>query len=279
MRFNAGCELSYRVGSPTLFIFSLEIARTQAHRDISDGLSITPEIPLNAFTVPGLENRYFSFVAPAGRLVVRYEAGVDLHVFRRHPADIAETAVADVPLDLLPFLLPSRYCPSDLLGAFAAREFGHLFAGHQRVTAICNWIYDNVAYQPGTSGSSTSATDTLIGRAGVCRDFAHLGIAFCRALNIPARFVSCYAHGLQPSDFHAVFEAYLDGRWWLFDATRQAHLDGLVRIGAGRDAAEVSFATIYGAAEMDGMNVWIKPVGALDVPLIRTTEAISTSAI
>ena len=114
------------------------------------------------------------------------------------------------------------------------------------MNAICNWIHDHLTYQPGSSDEQTTADESLLRRAGVCRDFAHLGTAFCRALGIPARFVSCYAHGLVPCDFHAVFEAYLDGRWWLFDATRQANLDGLVRIGVGRDAAEIAFSTPYG---------------------------------
>ena len=134
----------------------------------------------------------------------------------------------------MPFLLPSRFVPSDRLSAFACREFGDLPKGQSRVTAICNWLYNNIDYRRGSSNEQTTADESLLLRAGVCRDFAHLGIAFCRALNIPARFVSCYAYGLEPRDFHAVFEAYLDGRWWLFDGTRQANLDGLVRIGVGR---------------------------------------------
>ena len=117
--------------------------------------------------------------------------------------------------------------------------------------------------------------ETLLKRAGICRDFSHLGIAFCRGLQIPARFVSCYAYGLVPSDFHAVFEAYLDRSWWLFDATRQAHLDGLVRIGTGRDAAEVAFSTPYGTFEPKKMEVRIaRPAGGDQGP--RTVDAIST---
>ena len=150
--------------------------------------------------------------------------------------------LSTLPLDILPFLLPSRFVSSDRLALFAEREFGRLPKGHQRVTAICNWLYENIDYKRGSSDEETTADESLLKRAGVCRDFAHLGIAFCRALNIPARFVSCYAYGLEPCDFHAVFEAYLAGRWWLFDATRQANLDGLVRIGVGRDAAEIAFA-------------------------------------
>ncbi len=116
----------------------------------------------------------------------------------------------------------------------------------------------------------------MLKRAGVCRDFAHLGTAFCRALGIPARFVSCYAYGLVPRDFHAVFEAYLDGRWWLFDATRQAHLDGLVRIGIGRDAAEIAFATPFGDMEPTSMEIRIDRADGGPEPSERTVDAIST---
>jgi transglutaminase-like putative cysteine protease len=143
------------------------------------------------------------------------------------------------------------------------------------VNAICGWIYDHLEYQPGSSNEETTADETLLKRAGICRDFSHLGIAFCRGLGIPARFVSCYAHGLVPSDFHAVFEAYLDGRWWLFDATRQADLDGLVRIGIGRDAAEVAFSTPFGTFQPKMMEVHIAQSGNPSDVGRRTVDAIS----
>ena len=164
----------------------------------------------------------------------------------------------------------------DRLTPFAQAEFGALPQGHERVNAICNWIHDHIAYQRGASDSETTADETLLKRAGVCRDFAHLGTAFCRALGIPARFVSCYAYGLVPRDFHAVFEAYLDGRWWLFDATRQAHLDGLVRIGVGRDAAEIAFSTPFGTMEPTGMEIRIDRADGGPEPAQRTVDAIST---
>ena len=125
------------------------------------------------------------------------------------------------------------------------------------MTAICNWIHDNLEYLPGSSHGTTSAVDTIIDHAGVCRDFAHLGITMCRAMDIPARYVSSYAFRLDPPDFHATFEAFLGGRWYLFDATRKAALDGLIRIGVGRDAAEVSFSSFFGKAESDEMKVSI----------------------
>ena len=165
---------------------------------------------------------------------------------------------------------------SDRLANFALREFAGFPRGHLRVSMICGWIYQNIEYRRGSSDAQTTAIEILVQRAGVCRDFSHLGIAFCRALGIPARFVTCYAFGLSPSDFHAVFEAYLGGRWWLFDGTRQAALDGLVRIGIGRDAAEVAFATPFGLINPGPIKIWIeRSDGQIEVGS-RTTDAIST---
>ncbi|GGD24696.1 transglutaminase [Aureimonas glaciei] len=276
VRYKLGCELSYEVQGPTVFIFNLEVAKLQRHRDLTEHLTITPDHSRRSYVVPDIHNRYFALSAEAGPLQVKYEAEVTLDVFRADPDTIRETPLEALPLDIMPFLLPSRFVSSDRLSAFAQKEFGQLPKGHNRVTAICNWIYDNLDYQPGSSDSQTTADESLILRAGVCRDFAHLGTAFCRALNIPARFVSCYAYGLEPRDFHAVFEAYLDGRWWLFDATRQANLDGLVRIGVGRDAAEIAFATPFGPFQPGPIKITIDHAdGSPELPG-RTTDAIST---
>lgn len=231
MKLQFGCELAYQIAAPTCFVSSLEAAQIASHRDLHETLTIEPPVERRTYTRPETGTRYFSFVAPQGPLTLRYEASVDLSLMRADPASIVQVPIAEVPLKHFHYLLPSRFSPADRLADFAAREFAALPPGHSRVTAICNWIYEHIAYVRGASDAETSALDTLIARSGVCRDFAHLGIAFCRALGIPARFVSCYAYGLEPADFHAVFEAYLGGSWWLFDATRQAHLDGLVRIG------------------------------------------------
>lgn len=244
--------------------------------DLVERLILTPDLSYRSHTVPYLNNRYFGVNAPIGPLGIQYQAEVTLDVHKADPASIGETPLADLPLDIMPFLLPSRFVPSDRLAAFALREFGNMPKGHSRVTAICNWLYDNIDYRRGASNEQTTATESLILRAGVCRDFAHLGIAFCRALNIPARFVSAYASGLQPCDFHAVFEAYMDGRWWLFDATRQANLDGLVRIGVGRDAAEIAFSSPFGNYESGIVNIMIERSDGSPEPPWRTTDAIST---
>jgi transglutaminase-like putative cysteine protease len=276
VRYTLSCDLTYDVKSPTVFIFNLEVAKLLRHRDLVERLTITPGHERRNHVVPDIHNRYFSIDGKPGPLNVRYEADVTLDVFRADPNTIDEVPLNAIPLDIMPFLLPSRFVPSDRLAAFAEKDFGNMPKGHRRVTAICNWIYDNIDYQRGSSNEQTTATESLIKRAGVCRDFSHIGIAFCRALNIPARFVSCYAYGLEPRDFHAVFEAYLDGRWWLFDATRQANLDGLVRIGVGRDAAEIAFASPFGEMEAGPVLVTIEHADGSPELRGRTTDAIST---
>lgn len=274
MDFSFGCELSYRVAAPTVFILNIEAVHAPAHRNLSETLVLMPDLERSGEVTEPFGNRYTRLVAPPGPFSITYSGSVSLDPVRADPATLAETPVGDLPLALFPYLQPSRFCESDRLAAFAAGEFEALAPGYSRVNAICNWIADHIDYRRGVSDAQTSAVQTLEARAGVCRDFAHLGIAFCRALGIPARLVSCYAFGLAPDDFHAVFEAWLGGHWWLFDPTRKAATDGLVRIGIGRDAAEVSFATIYGQAEPTGMRVWMDAADprAFDRP--RTTAAI-----
>ncbi|KOX52323.1 transglutaminase family protein [Methylobacterium sp. 092160098-2] len=276
MRYILGCSLSYNILSDTTFIFNLEVAKLKSVEILTESLVLTPNLKRDLYTTPDHQNRYLAVNVPTGQFALEYNAEVDLTVHRADPATINETPIGQLPLDILPFLLPSRFVSSDRLTPFALAEFGALPKGYGRVNQICNWIHDHIAYQPGSSDGETTAHESLLKRAGVCRDFAHLGAAFCRALGIPARFVSCYAHGLVPSDFHAVFEAYLDGRWWLFDATRQADLDGLVRIGVGRDAAEIAFSTPFGNMQPVNQQVRIQRADGQGSPMPRTVDAIST---
>lgn len=276
MRFTLGCSLAYEVKAPTTFIFNVEAARLKSLDVTSERLTLSPELKRAVYVSPDLKNRYLGVNVAPGPFSLEYQAEVELTVLRADPAEIDETPVSELPIDILPFLLPSRFVSSDRLTPFAQAEFGHLPKGHRRVNDICNWIHDHIDYRRGASDGETTADESLLNRAGVCRDFAHLGTAFCRALGIPARFVSCYAYGLVPGDFHALFEAYLSGRWWLFDATRQAHLDGLVRIGVGRDAAEIAFCTPYGDMEPTGMEIRIARADGGPEPSERTVEAIST---
>lgn len=250
---SAGCRLRFRPRGPGVILLQIEAAQLARQVVASERLDILADDgrPLAAERWTAADgNRRLRLVLPAqgfpAEVTVAYSVQAALDVLSCNPAAVNETPLSDIPQAVLPYLLASRYCQSDRLQRFALREFGDLAPGHGRVTAICNWIYDHLEYVKGSSDAHTTAHDTLVSRSGVCRDFAHLGIALSRALGIPARFVSAYAAGLQPPDFHAVFEAYVGGRWYLFDPTRQAAVDRLALIGVGRDATDVSFATIYG---------------------------------
>ena len=153
---------------------------------------------------------------------------------------------APLGLDQLTYLRPSRYCPSDHLAGFATAEFGTVAAGRETVDAVAEWIYNRIAYVSGSSGVHDDAEHTLLTGQGVCRDFAHLGVTLCRAMDVPARFVAVYAPGLTPMDFHAVFEAWIDGGWRVYDATRLVPRQAMVRIATGRDAADTAFASVLG---------------------------------
>ena len=222
---------------------------------------MTPKTSIERWTMPESGNRYLRVIAQPGDFRIRYEAKAALSPRLEDPASVVEIPAERLPFSVFTHLYPSRYCQSDKLERFAHRTFGDLPGGYQRVNAICNWIRDHVDYISGSSDALTSAFDTVTERAGVCRDFAHLAIALCRALGIPARYVSAYAWRLSPPDFHAVIEAYLHGPagpgWYLFDPTRMSAPDGLVRIGIGRDAAEVAFCTVYGQLEAEKPEVWI----------------------
>jgi transglutaminase-like putative cysteine protease len=261
-----GCDLRYAVTAPTSFLFNVAAART-LHQTISqETLQLNPNIPFEASNL-GTENiQLYRLTVEPCDLQLQYRALVDLRPEIYDTSGIPEDAYAQIPNEVLPYLNPSRYCESDRLTHFALRMFGSAPPGFSRVTAICDWINSNIDYQVGSSGVSTSACDVLIQRVGVCRDFAHLAIALCRALCIPARYISGYAVALHPQDFHGFFEAYLGSRWYLFDATRKAPVEGFIRIGTGRDAADASFATIIGAANLTTMEVWAEPTAPNPIP-------------
>jgi transglutaminase-like putative cysteine protease len=181
-------------------------------------------------------SRLQKFAAGPGNLVVEYRAEVD---------GTAEPAPLD-EIDLVVYLRPSRYCESDSLLPTARSEFAGL-SGHDLLTAVTLWVWERLKYVPGSSLVTDGAARTLMARRGVCRDYAHLVIAMLRALDVPARMVSVYAPGLTPMDFHAVAEAYIDGAWWIVDATRLAPRQSMLRIATGRDAADIAFLTNHWA--------------------------------
>jgi transglutaminase-like putative cysteine protease len=275
MDFSVKSELGYRVEQETPFVFNVQVQRFSGQTIVDESLQIEPKMPLESWTMPESGNRYVRLIAPAGGFKVSYQATVRVEHPTEAPTQVHEIPPGSLPISVLTHLYPSRYCQSDRLNRFANRTFGGLPPGYQRIAAICNWIHDNVDYVSGASDELTSAFDTVSQRAGVCRDFAHLGIALSRALGVPARYVSAYAWRLEPPDFHAVFEAFLRGPagpgWYMFDATRMAAPEGIVRIGIGRDAAEVAFCTQFGDMEADKPQVEI--TGPADAPP-ATTRAV-----
>ncbi|MBE9227105.1 transglutaminase family protein [Phormidium sp. LEGE 05292] len=260
MKYKVNSQLVYTINQPSTFIFNVQVVRNDFQKIIAEELQLDPQLPFDELTVDENGNRYIRLVAPVGNLAVNYQATVDLSHFLTDGKTIAEVAPAELPMETFKYLYPSRYCQSDMLFGLVQSEFNNLQPGYSRVAAICEWIYEKVTYLSGSSDSQTSAYETAMQRAGVCRDFAHLGVAFCRALNIPARFVSVYAYQLEPQDFHAVFEAYLGDRWYLFDATKLAPEDGFIRVGTGRDAADVSVATIFGSVKLEEMKIFVDQV-------------------
>jgi transglutaminase-like putative cysteine protease len=251
-------RLDYEVAAPAHLLLNIEAARSGAQAVVSEALSIEPPTAMQVFCDESSGNRFIRFDAAPGPLTISYTATVQ----RAHllvPPDLREVSVSEVPDEVLHYMMPTRYCESDLMSRCAQQLFGDLPPGIGRVQAIVDWIHESIAYEPGSSDSTTTAREVFVERAGVCRDFAHLGITFCRALNIPARLVVGYVwFDEPPQDFHAVFEAWLGGQWVLFDATRMAPVDRLVRVGTGRDAKDVAFCTIFGNVRMTDKKLMVR---------------------
>lgn len=251
VRLKFSIELNYEITLPGCdFIFSIHAAQTPHQTVVTEALTLSQPLQSNLYTDPITHTRFLRLKAPGGPLSVRYDATVDLNHYTAQPDQLQEVPVANLPGSVLPYIYPSRYCQSDRLLRLATKEFGHLWQGYSRVQAIRDWVLNRVTFQSNTTTGITSAVDTLVEEVGVCRDFAHLMISLCRAVNIPARFATGIDFGadpiLGPTDFHAYVEVYVGDRWYLFDASGVAIPMGFVRFGTGRDAADAAFATIFG---------------------------------
>jgi transglutaminase-like putative cysteine protease len=189
--------------------------------------------------------------------------------------------VEELPDDVLHYTLPSRFCLSDMLSDTAWQLFGSIEPGWARVQAICDWVHTNIRFQYGTSNSMTTALDIYEQKVGVCRDLTHLAVTFCRALNIPTRYVFGYLPDIgvpppdAPMDFCAWMEVYLDGRWWTFDPRNNMPRIGRVLIGRGRDALDVAMVTTYGSPRLQSMTVWADEVPAQSVG-VPTPATVTT---
>ncbi len=248
------CSIEFSVASPAVFAFQIAVARS-AGEIMHEGLDVTVGGSTDGVTVDEIESdragRTHIVRAQPGALSVQYSATVGT-------PDVIVAGGADVAYDdeVIVALRQSRYCPSDALAGFASAEFAEQLGSPDLAPAVAAWVHERFVYVLGASGPLDTALDTLIRHEGVCRDFAHVTIALCRALGIPARLVAVYAPGLSPMDFHAVAEVRLGESWEILDSTRLAPRSSLVRIATGRDAADTAFATtLEGEAELVSMSI------------------------
>jgi transglutaminase-like putative cysteine protease len=248
--------LAYELAAPSDLLMQVECARMAGQQVLEDALSTTPvegfvRIPAEA----SLGTR--AWMRADGVLEATYRARV--RVARPDPdlARLGHTPPRALTGEATGFLMPSRYCPSDEFQAVAAAEFEGL-SGGPLIAAMRDWIEEAFSYVPGASGPQTTARDTYLERRGVCRDYAHVLIAMARAGGIPARIVSGYAPHVDPPDFHALTEVFLEGTWHLVDATGMARAGEVAVVGVGRDAADVSFLTTFGPATLVRQQVTVR---------------------
>ena len=277
-------ELNYDISAPGAdFVFNVHAAHTPSQSLWGESLVLSQPAVAQMHTDPVTGNRCMRLHAEPGELKLTYAVTVDLMHHRADPQQLDEVPVRRLPPEVMGYIYPSRYCESDRLLKFASDEFGALPRGYRRVQAIRDWVYRHVTFRSNSSNSNTSAIETLIGRVGVCRDFAHLMIAFCRALNIPARFATGTDFGadpeLGPPDFQAYVEVYVGDRWYIFDPSGTAIPMGFVRFGTGRDAADVAFATIFGSVKSGAPRISTLAIEDVSHGIARpeaSREALST---
>jgi len=247
MWLRTNCDLAFDISVPTTFLLMLR-PRSGAQQWIArEEYRLQPSVPVFEFT-DDFGNLCQRLIAPTGAFTVHTSAEV-------MTADIVDQAfgapfieIQNLPDSVLSYLLPSRYCESDRFHQMASEITAGQQLGYDQVAAIVTWLRNTIRYSPGSSDIPISAVEVHSRKVGVCRDLAHLGIALCRALSIPARMVVGYLHGLQPMDLHAWFEVYVGGRWYTFDATQTKLRGGYVAVGYGRDAVDVAVYNQFGPA-------------------------------
>ena len=261
IKVRVGCAFHYESPTPAPMIFIVRPNSYDRHRVVEERYNMNPSVRLEDY-LDHFGNRAWRLIAPQGSFDIEYDALVEVSAAPDLTlSTLPQVPIDQLPYDVLPFTLPSRYCESDQFTDEAWHLFSHTLEGWQRVQAICDWIHSNITYSAGST-SHTSGLEAFRARRGVCRDFAHIAICFCRALNIPARYVYGYLPDIgvpfdpNPMDFHAWFEAYLGGAWFTFDARHNKPRIGRVVIGRGRDATDVALTTVYGASELVTLRVW-----------------------
>ena len=258
-----GCAFAYEALQTVPLLLNFKPRRGPGQSLQEEKLIIGPNLPSEEFEDRHGNIMYRVLLTP-GRNEIRHDAIVAI---KPHPDNFgfesgAALSPADVPSELLRYTLPSRYCDSDKLLFFAGQQFGGLEPGKVQVQAICDWVHNNIEYRFGSGSPELSAFDVFQRRHGVCRDFAHLVVALCRALNLPARYVTGHLPDIgfidpgSPMDFHAYAEVYLGGKWWTYDARFNVPRIGRIKVSCGYDAVDCAFATVFGPAQMTAFDVW-----------------------
>ena len=267
MQFRIGYELLYRFPQPTPIILAVNVHDSRTADLLTpDQLTIEPPIAFTQY-YDGFGNRCHRILAPAGPL--RLTADALIHC-SSEPEAVVHTAGLDtievLPEETLVFLMGSRYCETDLLSETAWQLFGWTVPGHQRIQAICDYVHRHIAFNYQNARATRSAAEAFREQTGVCRDYAHLAIAFCRCMNIPARYCTGYLSDEgtplphPPGDFAAWFEAWLDGGWHMFDPRNNVPRIGRILMARGRDACDVALATTFGPNTLESFRVWTDPL-------------------
>ena len=258
MRVRIEADLDYDFTEPTDVLLAVEAAAMPDQRIIDQSLVIDNAGPLtNLRGGSGVGRRTWTR-SGAGRMLTTLRATIDVERTLPDLSTLAKSPLPSLPEEVLPFIWPSRYCEADRFVSFVCGHFAGLEGG-ALVQALVGWVHENLQYVPGSSNGATTAADTFLSQQGVCRDYAHLTAALIRSRDIPARLVSVYALGLDPPDFHAVVEVWLDGAWHIVDATRLAPIETMVRIAVGRDATDIAFMTAFGSATMNAQSIRVEP--------------------
>ncbi|MFN7996440.1 MAG: transglutaminase family protein [Bryobacteraceae bacterium] len=262
MLIRIGYQIDFEIPAPVAMVTLLRVHPSRAADLRSpDELRISPPLAIDEY-VDSFGNLCSRFLAPAGQIQLSTSALIEDSGLP-DPIEVSarQSPVEDLPHEVLRFLLASRYCEVDALSHTAFELFGGTQPGWQRVQAICGWVNQKVTFGYHFARPTKTALDVYTERLGVCRDFQHLAITFCRCMNIPARYATGYLGdigvppSLSPMDFSAWFEVFLEGRWWTFDARHNAPRIGRVLMATGRDAADVAITTSFGEARLTGFSV------------------------
>ena len=260
IRLQTRCDMTLEASEDCPTVGMLRPSSGLAQWLVSEHYDFQPRLRITEY-VDAYGNLCQRFVVPEGELRIVIETVVETEDTIAVAMDAPATPVALLPDSTLQFLLPSRYVPSDKMEQQARRIVRDAAPGYAQVEAIRLWVHTNLKYQYGVSQATTDAQDTIDAGAGVCRDFSHVGIALTRSLRIPARMVVGYLWKLDPMDLHAWFEAFIDGRWYTFDATQSEPVGGRIVVAYGHDAADVAFISNYGALQTKRLKVSVEPAG------------------